>query len=85
MDENPDDLAGLPEDQAERLVELLREQEWETSPDFVAKVHRKIERRTAASHYVSFSWNMPKVVLVELAGLLKHLVTNVDGKKDSRS
>jgi hypothetical protein len=85
MDPTPDDLNGLPEDEAERLLDLLREQEWETSPDFAAKVHRKIERRTAASHYVSFSWNMSKAVLVELAGLLKHLAVNVDGKKEPRS
>lgn len=85
MKPEDEDLGTRPEDSADRLLHLLAEQELETSADFIAKVHRKIERRTAASQYVSFSWNMPKVVLLELAGMLKHLVTNIDGKKDSRS
>jgi hypothetical protein len=87
MNQDPDDLTGTPRraDEVERPLHLLTEQEQETSPDFVAKVQRMILRRSAASQYVSFSWNMPKVVLVELAGILRHLVTIFDGKRDSQS
>jgi hypothetical protein len=46
-------------------LELVR-LEQEPSADFVPIVRRKIYRRTAASQFVSFTWNVPGVVLREL-------------------
>lgn len=40
--------------------------EAEPSTSFVPIVRRKIYRRTAASQFVSFTWNVPVMVLREL-------------------
>ena len=65
-------------------LRVLREQERETSPDFVAKVRRRIQRRATVAQVASYSWHLPGVVLVEMAGLVKHLVTALTGKGDSQ-
>lgn len=80
--DNTPEMQGGAED-GEQPLRILTEQEMETSADFVAKVQRKIHRRSAASQYVSFTWNVPKVVLIELAGVLKHLVGSFERRKDS--
>jgi hypothetical protein len=72
--------AGQPDDP----LRVLRDQERETSTDFVAKVRRRIERRTAASQVAAYSWHLPKVVLVEMSGLIRHLIVAVGGKGDAQ-
>ena len=67
----------------ERPIQELRDQELETLPDFMAKVRGKIYRRTAASQLATFSWHLPKVILMELATLLSHLFRAFGTKKDS--
>jgi hypothetical protein len=67
----------------EQPIRLLLEQEWETPLDFIKRIRAKIQRRTAASQLASFSWNLPKAILIELAGVLGHLFTTVNGKKES--
>ena len=62
----------------------LREQERPTSPDFHGRVRRSIHRRIGASQVAGFSWNLPKVVLVEMASLLGYLMTTVSGKKEGK-
>lgn len=44
----------------------LGQLEQEPTTDFVPIVRRKIYRRTAASQFVNFAWNVPGVVLREL-------------------
>lgn len=85
MNSNADDSTGLPGtgDAAEQPIRLLMEQEWETSPQFIKRLRAKIHRRTAASQLASFSWNLPKAILMELAGVFGHLFTTAGGKKES--
>ena len=64
---------GAPE--PERPIRALPLQERETSPDFLARVRRRIYRRSAASQFASYSWNLPKLILFELMSLLGHLFT----------
>ena len=77
---NPD-AAGAEEQSAQRLL-LLMEHEQETSPDFLNRVRGRIQRRTAVSHVASYSWHMPKTILLELAGLLGHLFKALGAKKE---
>ncbi len=70
-------------EERERPIRALREQEHETSPDFMGRVRRKIYRRTAVSQVASYSWHLPKVVLMEVARLLGHLCRVFVTKKDS--
>jgi hypothetical protein len=65
--ERPDE-----QDETGSPIRALTEQEMETGPDFVAKVRNKIYRRTATSQVASFSWHLPKMILLEAAGMLEH-------------
>ena len=64
-------------------IGILRDQEMDTTPRFVEKVRRTIYRRTAASQLASYSWHLPKVILVEMASLLGHLVKMFGTNKES--
>jgi hypothetical protein len=77
---NPD-AAGT-EDERARLL-LLMEQERETSPDFLNRVRGRIQRRTAVSHVASYSWHLPKTILLELVSLLGYLFKALGTKKES--
>jgi hypothetical protein len=85
MNSDADDSTGRPgnEHAEEQPIRLLMEQEWETSPDFIKRIRANIHRRAAASQLASFSWNLPKTILMELAGVLGHLFKTVNGKKES--
>ena len=72
-----------PEQEAEQPIRVLRDLEQETSPDFAGKVRRKILRRTSTAQFAGFSWNLPKVILLELVNLLRHLFTAVSGRRQS--
>ena len=50
---------------ARELAELGEE----PSANFVPVLRRKIYRRTAASQFVNFTWNVPAVVFRELWGM----------------
>ncbi len=84
---NPEDLGPTggtgAEDQTERAIPGLADQEFQPSPDFLARVRRSIHRRTAVSHLTSYSWSLPKIVLTEMGGLLRHLFLVLGGKKES--
>jgi len=83
---NPDagGSPGSPGDDQEReqRIRVLMEQEQETSPDFMDRVRRKIYRRATVSQVASYSWHLPKVILMELASLLSHLFRAFGTKKD---
>jgi hypothetical protein len=87
MNSDSSDFAGRvgPEDQEDQPLLILAEQERETSPDFVEKVKRRIHRRTVAAQYASLSWHLPKEVMVEMAGVFRHLITEIGGRKGHRS
>lgn len=68
MNENDDKFAeGRP-------IASLAELDQEVSPHFLSAVRKKIYRRTAANQMVSFSWNLPKVILMEMIMLIGHLL-----------
>jgi hypothetical protein len=62
----------------------LKEVEQETSPDFSARVLRRIHRRSAASQFAGLSWHLSKVVLLEMMGILGHLFVAVGARKESQ-
>jgi hypothetical protein len=38
-----------------------------------------------AAQYASLSWHLPKEVMVEMAGVFRHLITEIGGRKGHRS
>jgi len=81
MNNGPGDPNSSPD--VDAPVNELREIEQEVSPEFINKVRRKIHRRTTTNQLVSLSWHLPKVVLLEMAGVLRHFLDTVGGKKES--
>jgi hypothetical protein len=76
--------AGGPDDPdggTDEPIGALREQEYETSPDFMLRVRRRIHRRSSVAQLASFSWSLPKVILVELANVLGHVLGRIGAKK----
>ncbi len=67
-----------------RPIDSLKEQELEPSSDFVGQVRRSIHRRTAASQLASYSWNLPKIALLEMARLLSHLLESFGTNKEPK-
>lgn len=65
-------------------LEILREQELETSARFLAQVRGKIYRRTATSHVVTYSWNLPKVSILELARVLSDFLQSFGTNKEPK-
>ncbi len=68
-------------DAGDSPIRALKDQEHETSPDFMGRVRRKIYRRATVSQVASYSWHLPKVILMELASLLGHLCRVFGTKK----
>jgi len=66
-------------------IRALIDQEDQPSPDFMAKVRRRIYRRTTASQFASYSWHLPKVILVELARLIGYFVNVFGTNKEPKS
>jgi hypothetical protein len=59
----------------------LAELDQDVSAQFLQGVRKKIYRRTAANQVVAFSWNLPKVILLELLMLVVHMVSGPDKEK----
>jgi hypothetical protein len=74
---------GGREDDDDEPIRELRDLERETSPGFLGRIRRKIQRRTAVSHVATFSWQVPKVVLFELIGMLVHILNALGTRKGS--
>ncbi|MBM3763552.1 MAG: hypothetical protein FJW36_25380 [Acidobacteria bacterium] len=47
-------------------IRVLTEQEVAPARDFLGRVRREIERKEAAVQLVSFSWQLPQVLVLEL-------------------
>lgn len=60
---------------------VLREQDRETSADFLARVRNRIHRRSATAQIASYSWHAPKMVLIEMASMLNHIFTMLGGNR----
>jgi hypothetical protein len=65
-------------------ISILRDQEHESSSDFMQRIRRRIYRRTAASQIASYSWHLPKIVLFEMTEVLAHLLKAFGSKKEPR-
>jgi hypothetical protein len=63
---------------------VLRDQEREPSPDFMAKLRNRIYRRKTTSDAAYFSWRLPGLVLLEMVNLLAYLFKTIGTKKDSQ-
>ncbi|HEY3841135.1 MAG TPA: hypothetical protein VGL72_31405 [Bryobacteraceae bacterium] len=88
MSDENEGLTGPPpeeagDDDAGEPIQELKDLERDTSPGFLARVWRKIQRRTAVSHVATFSWRMPGVVLFELVGMLVHVLNALSTRKGS--
>ena len=84
---NPEgrDSTSIPGDQElGQPIRVLFDQELEPSPRFLEKVRRRIYRRTTASELASYSWNLPKLILMEMVGLIGHLVKAFGTSKEPK-
>ena len=79
MSDNP---TGPPvaDDRPEQPIRGLADQELEPSAAFIARVRGSIHRRLTASELVSYSWSLPKIMLTEMAGIIRHLFLALGGK-----
>ena len=62
-------------------IDELKDQELDPKRDFVGRVRRQIERRTATSHPATFSWELPKLVLLEFLKAAGELSPKKDPRK----
>ena len=84
MDEAPDTNNQTPDDEGEPVTALALI-DLEPSHGFWTRVRRKIDRRIATAHMVSFSWNLPKVVFLEFLHVAFSLFSPAkDRKGESR-
>ena len=67
--------------ESEEPIRVLRDQERETKPDFLARVRNRIHRRSATAQLASYSWHAPKLVLVEMASMLNYIFRIVGGSR----
>lgn len=72
MDETQDNLPSG--DSVGEPVAALATLEQDTSPQFVAIVRKKIHRRTTVSQFMGFSWNFPRMLLLELVRMLGEIL-----------
>jgi len=73
---------GADEGPDEPIRELMN-LERDTSPGFLSRVRRKIYRRSAVSQVATFSWHLPTVILVEMVGILGHILNVLSTRKGS--
>lgn len=65
-------------------IRELTGQEVEPSRDFLGRVRRNIERRSATAHLATFSWQLPRVLLVEFLQLLGDVPSQLNQKRGPR-
>ncbi|HSU59760.1 MAG TPA: hypothetical protein VLI55_10640 [Bryobacteraceae bacterium] len=65
------------EERQDEPIAALKDLQQETSSIFLTGIRRRIYRRTAASQVASFSWQLPKTVLVELGKMFGELVKSI--------
>ena len=84
-EDNQDPAVTQPGDEEnDEPIAELRDLEHETSPGFLSRVRKRIYRRTAVSQVATFSWHLPKVILVEMAGMLVHILSALGSRKGTQ-
>jgi hypothetical protein len=83
MSDDNDNPAGTPvgDGEPDEPIRELLDLEREPSPGFLERVRRKIYRRSAVSHVATFSWHLPKVILIELVSMLGHVLNAFSARK----
>lgn len=66
-------------------VEVLAGFEHVASVGFLARVRRKIQRRTTTAQIASFSWNVPSLVFLELWRVVIELLQLRDPRKGQQT
>lgn len=66
------------------IVDLLN-LEQDISPAFLSSVRKKIYRRVTASQFASFSWELPRMILLEFWKMLVELSNPRASQKGGRS
>ena len=69
-----DSTNAPPDQEPGQPIRVLIDQELEPSLHFMERVRGKIYRRTATSQLASYSWHLPRVILLEMASLFGHFV-----------
>lgn len=72
------------QDLGEPIAALL-DLEQDTSPTFLDRVRSKIYRRTTTSQFASFSWHLPKMILIEFWNMLVQILNPGATQKGGRS
>jgi len=62
-------------------IEFLSDQEVEPSTDLIGRVRRSIQRRSAASQVATFTWQLPRLVLLEMVKAFGEMTTLETTKK----
>jgi hypothetical protein len=84
MSDSPPGLPGAEEvDPGAPIVELATFEQ-DASGDFLGRIRRVIQRRTAVSHLASFSWNAPFLILLEFWIVLADALFPKATRKDQR-
>ena len=65
------------------IVDLLN-LEQDISPAFLSSVRKKIYRRVTASQFASFSWELPRMILLEFWKMLVELSKPTASQKGGR-
>lgn len=76
-DESYSNSTAMPDDDryTGEPITALRELEQDTSPFFLKIIRAKIHRRTTASQLLSVSWQLPKIVFVELTRMSMRILS----------
>lgn len=86
MSPDPDDTNPRSSDgqELEEPIADLLNLEQDTSPTFLNGVRRKIYRRVTASQFASFSWDLPKMILLEFWNMLVEILNPRGSQKGGR-
>ena len=77
-DEGDPNEAGVPIPELQRL-------EAYPSPGFGSRLRNKIHRRSLVGQFVSLSWNVPRMILIEFVTMAFAIILPSDDHKGDRS
>ncbi len=70
------------DEELDSAAEILANEVYEVTDEFLERVRAKIHRRTAAAQVSSFSWRVPGLVLLELVRFLGFMPQTLRGGGD---
>ena len=81
-------MAGPPNDEdldTGQPIEMLADLEEPARPGFMERVRNRIERRSLTGQFASFTWYLPKVILLEFLEMLFELFSSPQRPKGDSS